>query len=67
MKKITMVITDNGDGSNGMCWVMDPNVLKRMNKLANERDETYMSGDGLQARSLLFPDDFNLEEWMKEM
>jgi len=60
-----MVITDSGDGSNKILWVTDRDVLERMDELANEGDETYASGDGLQTQILSFPDDFDLKEWMK--
>ena len=63
--KLYMVITDSGDGSNGVQWVLDEKVIERMEELADEGDESYASGDGLQVRSLLFPDDFDITGWLK--
>ncbi len=65
MSKIYMVITNSGDGSNGVQWVLDENVLEKMEALADDGDESYASGDGLQSRKLVFPDGFDLEAWMK--
>ncbi len=64
MKTISMVITNSGDGSNGIRWVTDPAVLEIMQELADDGDERYASGDGLQERKLKFPDDFDLDSWM---
>lgn len=62
--KITCVITNCGDGSNGIQWVLDPVVLEKMQELSDEGNEAYASGDGLQTYELVFPDDFDLESWM---
>lgn len=63
--KIYMVIANNGDGSNGIRWVQDEAVLDKMEELADDGDETYGSGDGLQTRKLVFPDGFDLDAWIK--
>lgn len=63
--KITYVITDCGDGSNSVRWVIDPAVLEKMEELAEEGDETYASGDGLQARELTFAEGFDIQDWLK--
>jgi hypothetical protein len=65
MTKIHMVITNGGDGSNGIQWVLDEDVLDKMEELADDGDESYASGDGLQTHKLVFPDDFDLNAWMK--
>jgi len=65
MKTISMVITNSGDGSNGIHWVTDAAVLDIMEERANDGDETYASGDGLQVTELGFPDDFDMDLWMK--
>ncbi len=65
MKTISMVITNSGDGSNGIHWVTDPAVLDKMEELADDGDESYASGDGLQVTELGFPDDFDMDLWMK--
>ena len=65
MSKIYMVITNSGDGSNAVRWVLDENVLAKMEERADDGDETYASGDGLQSRKLVFPEGFNLDAWMK--
>lgn len=64
MITIYNVITNGGDGSNGVQWVMNPKVLDRMEELAEEGDETYSSGEGLQLSTLLFPDTFDLTSWL---
>ena len=65
MPSIQMVITDSGDGSNGIHWVADPAVIDKMQELADDGDECFASGDGLQVRTLAFPADFDLETFMK--
>jgi hypothetical protein len=65
MTKIHMVITNGGDGSNSIEWVLDEDVLDKMEERADDGDEGYASGDGLQTRKLVFPDDFDLNAWMK--
>lgn len=65
MKTISMVITNSGDGSNAVHWVTDNAVLDKMQELADDGDEKYASGDGLQVTELGFPDDFNMDLWMK--
>ncbi len=65
MKTISMVITDSGDGSNGIHWVTDEAVLDKMQDLADEGDEQYASGDGLQVTNLGFPDDFDMDLFLK--
>jgi len=65
MKSVYMVITNSGDGSNSTQWVFDKKVIERMEELVDEGDEVYSSGDGLQARRLVFPDDFDVEAWIK--
>lgn len=62
---IKFVITNNGDGSNSTRWVRDEKVLERMEELADDGDETYASGDGLQVKELTFPDGFDLDAWVK--
>lgn len=59
------VITDNGDGSNSIWWVTDPQVLDKMQELADDGDDQFASGDGLQVRSYRFPEGFDLDEWLK--
>lgn len=65
MQELYMVICNAGDGSNYIEWVMDPAVLDKMQQLADDGDECYASGDGLQSRRLQFPDGFDIEAWMK--
>jgi hypothetical protein len=66
MIEIKMVFVNNGDGSNSIEWVTDQKVIDRMEELADDGDEGYASGDGLQVRTLRFPESFNLSAWMKE-
>lgn len=64
MSKIYMVITNSGDGSNGVQWVLDEDVLEKMEECADDGDESYASGDGLQSRKLVFPEGFDLNAWI---
>lgn len=65
MQKLHMIICDAGDGSNYIRWVMDPAVLDKMQELADDGDDCYASGDGLQVRHLQFPDEFDINAWMQ--
>lgn len=66
MQTIWMVITNNGDGSNGVKIVKDQSILDKMRDLVDEGDESYASGDGLQDRELQFPDGFDVDAWVKQ-
>ena len=57
------VIGNAGDGSNFIQWVNDPAVLARMKQLADEGEEYYASGDGLQVKTLKFKDKTALTEF----
>ncbi len=65
MKVLYMVITNGGDGSNSVEWVQDGAVLARMEELADDGDECYASGDGLQVRKLMFPETFDLDAFFE--
>jgi hypothetical protein len=64
MNKLYMIITNSGDGSNSIRWVTDEAVLAKMEELADDGDESYASGDGLQSQELVFPDGFDLASWV---
>lgn len=64
-KSINFVICNSGDGSSHISWVKDPEVIDKMQELADDGDETYASGDGLQLREIKFSDDFDLDAWIK--
>jgi len=66
MNKVYLVITNSGDGSNGLQWVLDAAVIERLEELVDDGDESYASGDGLQSRELVFPDDFDLPAWLNK-
>jgi hypothetical protein len=42
-----------------------PAVIDKMEELADDGDEQYASGDGLQVTEFIFPDDFDLDAWLK--
>ena len=66
MQTIHMVICNSGDGSNHIEWVIDhPAVIDHIQALADDGDERYASGDGLQIRALKFPDGFDIEAWLE--
>lgn len=64
-KRIYFVISDNGDGSNAINWVLDYEVIEKMRELAESGDSQYSSGEGLQEYSLEFPEDFDIDAWIK--
>lgn len=70
MPTIYMVIRDNGDGSQSTEWVKDKVVIDKMEDMVNNgtdwKAEAYMSGDGLQVTSVKFPDDFDVDSWVKD-
>lgn len=59
-----MVITNCGDGSNAIQWVADLAVLDKMEERADEGDETYASGEGLQVTELIIPDPVTVEQFI---
>ena len=63
MQTIYMVITDGGDGSNGIEWHKTWSNEKHEEL---ENDERYQSGDGLQLTTLKMPDEMDLDHWAKE-
>ena len=65
MIELTYVICNAGDGSNFVLWVTDQEVLDKMQEKADDGDDRYASGDGLQDTTLYFPDDFDLKGWLK--
>ena len=48
MQHLHVVIVNNGDGSNSLRYVLDQEVLEEMEELADQGDDRYASGDGLQ-------------------
>lgn len=65
-QKIYMVICNSGDGSNHIQILKSQAAVDRVNVLAEEGDEIYASGDGLQIRELNFPDEFAVDAWVLE-
>ncbi len=65
MQTIHMVICNAGDGSNYIAWIADPAVIDHVQELADDGEECYASGDGLQIRALKFLDGFDIEAWLK--
>lgn len=63
-QKIYMVITNAGDGSNGIQILKSQAAIDRVQYLADEGYEQYASGDGLQIIELTFPDEFALDAWV---
>jgi hypothetical protein len=66
MQTIWMIITNSGDGSNGISIVKDEAVMHKIRELADDGDEQYASGDGLQDRKLKFLDDFDVDQWVND-
>ena len=65
MPSIQMVITDNGDGSNGIHWVTDPGVIDKMQELADDGDERFAVCGALQVQTLIFPPEFDIDAFIK--
>ena len=65
MQKLYMVIGNSGDGSNFIEYFTDEAVIEKVEALADDGDESYASGDGLQLRTLKFEDDFDLQGFIK--
>lgn len=65
-QKIYMVICNSGDGSNHIQILKSQVAVDRVNVLAEEGDDRYASGDGLQCRELNFPDEFAVDAWVLE-
>jgi hypothetical protein len=63
MKKLFCVIVDCGDGSNSFEWYSKSEIIDKIQELADKGEERYASGDGLQVREFVFPDDFDVEKW----
>lgn len=64
-KRVYFVISDNGDGSNAINWVLDYEVIEKMREVAESGDSQYSSSEGLQEYSLEFPEDFDIDAWIK--
>ncbi len=62
---LNYVIGNSGDGSNFIEWVTDEKVIQHMQNLADDGDEAYASGDGLQLRTLIFANQEMLDWFVK--
>ncbi|WCO82021.1 von Willebrand factor type A domain protein [Pseudomonas phage vB_PpS_SYP] len=54
-KKLFIVITDAGDGSNGLQYTFDVELIDWLENNQDSLGDSYQSGDGLQVRSLNVP------------
>lgn len=63
-QKIWLVITNCGDGSNGIEVLKTQQAIDKVQELANQGYEQYASGDGLQITELSFPDEFAVDAWV---
>ncbi|CUR44281.1 von Willebrand factor type A domain protein [Pseudomonas phage VCM] len=60
-KTLFIVITDSGDGSNGLGYTFDADLISLMEDNQDELGDSYQSGDGLQVRHLQVPDECTYE------
>lgn len=60
-KELFMVITDGGDGSNGVQYTFDAELISLMDENLDELGDSYQSGDGLQVKTLTVPDECTYE------
>lgn len=54
-KTLFLVITDSGDGSNGLGYTFDAELIGWMEDNQENLGDSYQSGDGLQVRTLKVP------------
>lgn len=52
---VYLVISNSGDGSSHIEMYCDPASITRLRELADQGDERYASGDGLQVTELYVP------------
>lgn len=69
MTNLYMVITDCGDGSNGIQWTNDKEVIDLMGRCANGEfrswlAESFRSGDGLQVTTFRFKSEEVLNDFV---
>lgn len=69
MTKLYMVIVDRGDGSNGVQWTNDEEVIDLMEQCASGKfrswyAESFMSGDGLQVTTFRFKSEEALNDFV---
>lgn len=65
-QRIWMIITNGGDGSNGLILIKSQAALEKVELLAEQGDEQFASGDGLQVRDLWFAPDFDIDSWVEK-
>jgi hypothetical protein len=65
MFTLYQVITNGGDGSNGLQYTTDSYCVEWMQDKADNGDEYYASGDGLQVRELKFKSKESLDEFIE--
>ena len=66
MQKIYLIITNSGDGSNGLLFVKSEEALAKARAEADKGSEIYASGDGLQLKAMEFPDEFDVDGWVEQ-
>lgn len=54
-KTLFIVITDSGDGSNGLQYTFDAELISWLDENQDSLGDSYQSGDGLQVRTLNVP------------
>lgn len=63
MQTISFIITNSGDGSNGMVWLAHTLSTIDLCFLEESNPERFSSGDGVQYTELKFPDSLDLRYW----
>lgn len=54
-KKLYLIITDSGDGSQGIQYTFDSELVNVMDQNQEQLSDSYQSGDGLQVKTLNVP------------
>lgn len=65
MLVLNAIIADCGDGSNTIEWSVDPKVKELKQKMANDGESRYASGDGLQCFNLKFKTQPELDNFIE--
>lgn len=60
-KPLYIIITDSGDGSQGLSYTFDSALVYEMDRRQDELDDYYQSGDGLQVSFLTVPTESTYE------
>ena len=61
-KRLFILISDSGDGSQSLSYTFDGDLVTDMSNRQEELDDEWQSGDGLQYSVLIVPADFTYSD-----